>query len=92
MMNNNNEPKISFARKGTNEWKFFSYMSCHNSVTSRESKYPPLEIMDLPKLISNLIREGYDISKINRTRINSLGVAKRYTEYYLNEKVVLHNV
>lgn len=79
--------KKSLARKGTNEWKLFNYLRSHKSVTSRESKYPPLEIMDLPKLISDLIYRGYDFSKINRTRVTEDGIVKRYVEYVLNEEV-----
>ena len=85
------EKKINTSKKGTNEYKLFKYLQSHKSVTSRDSKYPPLEIMDLPKLISNLIYDGYSFTKIARTRINSEGVKKRYVEYFLNEEVKLVN-
>lgn len=68
-------------KAGTNEWKLFQYLASHGSVNSRDSKYPPLEIMDLPKLISTLSRRGYRFRKEQKTRTNSYGVTKRYVEY-----------
>lgn len=84
--------KISFAKKGTNEWKLFNYLRSHESVTSRESKYPPLEIMDLPKVISVLISEGYSFTKIKKKTVDKYGITKKYTEYVLDEEVELYYV
>lgn len=83
--------KKSLAKPNTNEWKLFKYWQTHKCVTSRDSKYPPLEIMDLPKMISDLIKQGYNIEKIPCTRKNEKGITKRYVEYYLKSEVELIN-
>lgn len=84
--------KISFAKKGTNEWKLFNYLRSHESVTSRESKYPPLEIMDLPKIISLLINDGYQFTKTRKKIVDKYGITRKYTEYKLDEEVELYYV
>ena len=68
--------KKSYAARGTNEWKLFKYLQNHSYVTSRDSKYPPLEIMDLPKLISDLIKSGYSFEKTRCSRKDCFGNVK----------------
>ena len=84
--------KISYAKKGTNEWKLFNYLRSHESVTSRESRHPPLEIMDLPKTISLLISEGYNFKKTKKKLVDKYGITRKYTEYTLDEEVELYYV
>ena len=83
--------KKSYAARGTNEWKLFKYLQTHSCVTSRDSKYPPLEIMDLPKLISDLIKSGYSFEKTRCSRKDSFGNVKQWVEYRLKEEVELVN-
>ena len=84
-------PKVCAAKRGTNEWKLFKYLHNHSYVTSRGSKYPPLEIMDLPKLVSALIKQGYRFEKRSCTGRDTYGNAKRWVEYKLTEEVDLLN-
>lgn len=79
--------KHSSAKKGSNEWKLFRWFMSHKTVDSRTSKYPPLEIMDLPKLISTLTQKGYRFGKESKCKTNKDGVTKHYVEYTLMEKV-----
>lgn len=83
--------KKSYAARGTNEWKLFKYLQTHSCVTSRDSKYPPLEIMDLPKLISDLIKSGYSFEKTRCSRKDCFGIVKQWMEYRLKEEVELVN-
>lgn len=84
------EKRKYVAKKGTNTWKLLKYLERHKSVTSRDSKYRPLEIMDLPKLISDLInKEGLCFEKTQITKVNKYGITKRYTEYKLLSDIEL---
>lgn len=72
-------PKKSYAARGTNEWKLFKYLQTH------------FEIMDLPKLISDLIKSGYSFEKTRCSRKDSFGNVKQWVEYRLKEEVELVN-
>lgn len=77
------EVREIYCKPHTQRWKLFKYLEFHMFVTSRDSKYPPLEIMDLPKLISSLEKEEIHFSKVQRERINHHGIKVRYKEYKL---------
>jgi hypothetical protein len=63
--------------------RVLAYMAIHGSITSLEAAYMrPRPIMDLPKRISELRRDGYPIVKESEKTSNGA----RYTRYRLMEK------